>query len=479
MHIHLVEVSKNMHIASRKRQKICTLLRESAEKYAYTNVVACISIINMLERSITQKILEWRKTKRNECLLIMGARQIGKTYIVENIGRNHYKYFVEINFEQNPEIKSVFEGDLTIDVLISKISLYMPQAVFSEGETLVLLDEIQACPQARTSLKFWAIDNRFDVIATGSLLGLNYKEVLSYPVGYERRMVMHSLDFEEYLWAKGISGNVIDMLKRYAIGGDSVETSVHKKMMALMREYMIVGGMPAVVNKMLETNNYSIVHEEQQKIVGAYLNDIAKYAPTSDKPKARNCYLSLPRQLAKANTKFMYSEVETRGTARKYGNSLDWLRDANILTYCNNISTPRFPIEAYVKPEQFRAYANDIGLLVSMFGFEIKKAIYEDTLTGDSKGGIYENLVADFLLKKNIPLRYYCREDSSVEIEFVIEKDAAVIPIEVKAKRGKSLSLDALLKHDDIPYGYKFTSGNVGREGKKITMPLYLAPFVL
>lgn len=433
----------------------------------------------MLTRTITQKILEWRKTKRNECLLIMGARQIGKTYVVEDIGKKYYKHFVEINFEQNPEIKSAFDGDLSVDALISKISLYMPNVVFKEGETLILLDEIQSCPQARTSLKFWALDNRFDVIATGSLLGLNYKEVSSYPVGYERRIVMHSLDFEEYLWAKGINSNVIDMLKKYARGEEPVETSIHEKMMSLLREYMIVGGMPAVVNKMLETNNYSAVHEEQQMIIGAYLNDIAKYAPTADKPKARNCYLSLPRQLSKVNTKFMYSEVEAKGTARKYGNSLDWLRDANIMTYCNNLSTPRFPIEAYVKSVQFRAYANDIGLLVSMFGFEIKKAIYEDTLTGDSKGGIYEDLVADFLLKKNIPLRYYCREDSSVEIEFVIERDAAVIPIEVKAKRGKSMSLDTILKHEEIPYGYKFTAGNVGREGKKITMPLYLAPFVV
>jgi len=409
----------------------------------------------------------------------MGARQIGKTFVVREFGKNNYKHFVEINFEQNPEMKDIFNGALSADELTKKISLYMPNARFEEGHTLLLLDEIQACPQARTSLKFWALDNRYDVIATSSLLGLNYKDVSSYPVGYERQLNMHALDFEEFLWAKGITPTLIEDLKGHISSGLPIESSIHQKMMSLLREYMIVGGMPAVVNTLIETNSYSNVHEEQTKIIGSYLNDIAKHAPTADKPKARNCFLSLPRQLAKENTKFQYSVVEARGTARKYGNSLDWLRDANIITYCHNVSTPKFPIVAYEKQEQFRAYANDIGLIIAMFGYETKAAIVNDSLAGDSKGGIYENLVADILLKKNIPLRYYCREDSSVEIEFLIERQSAIVPIEVKAKRGKSMSLDSLLKHDDIPQGFKFTAGNVGIEGKKITLPLYLAYYAV
>lgn len=433
----------------------------------------------MLRRKLYNEILEWRRKKDKECLLIMGARQIGKTFLVEEIGKKEYKNFIEINFEQRPELKSIFEGDLSVDEMIKKISLFIPQIQFSKGETLLLLDEIQSCPQARTSLKFWALDNRYDVIATGSLLGINYKEVSSYPVGYERQITMHALDFEEFLWAKGVNESSIDYLKEYLVGYNTIDAPIHQKMMSYLREYLVVGGMPAVVNQFLMTNNYGVVHNEQEKIIQSYLNDIAKYAPTADKPKARNCFLSLPRQLAKENTKFQYSVVEKNGAARKFGNSLDWLRDANIISFCTNVSTPKFPLIAYQKPEQFRVYANDIGLLVAMFGFEMKQALIDDSLTGDSKGGIYENLVADMLIKKNIPLRYYCREDSSLEIEFLIERSAAIVPIEVKAKRGKSTSLDSLLKHEEISFGYKFMAGNVGKENKKITIPFYLVPFCL
>lgn len=433
----------------------------------------------MLERKMYKSLLDWKNNKDKECLLIKGARQIGKTYLVEEFGRKEYQYFIEINFEQRPELKDIFDGDLSVDELIKKISLLIPTARFVEGKSLLLLDEIQSCPQARTSLKFWATDNRYDVIATGSLLGVNYKEVSSFPVGYERQIMMHSLDFEEFLWAKGITKDTLDYLKGFLNNYDCVNISVHQQMMNYLREYLVVGGMPAVVNKFLETNNFAEVHNEQEKLVQSYLNDIAKYAPNSDKPKARNCYLSLPRQLAKENTKFQYSVVENGGTARKYGNSLDWLRDSNIITFCNNVSTPKFPLVAYVKPEQFRIYANDIGLLVSMYGFDMKKALIDDTLVGDSKGGIYENLIADMLIKRNIPLRYYCREDSSLEIEFLIEKEACIIPIEVKSKRGKSTSLDTILNHDDVKFGYKFSAGNVGQEGKKISLPFYMVPFVL
>lgn len=433
----------------------------------------------MLKRKLYQSVLDWKKKKDKECLLIKGARQIGKTYLIEEIGKNEYQHFIEINFEQRPELRHIFDGDLSVEELVKKISLSIPTARFVEGNTLLLLDEIQSCPQARTSLKFWASDNRYDVIATGSLLGVNYKEVSSFPVGYERQVMMHSLDFEEFLWAIGVGEDVLDYLKRFLKNYDCVDSSVHNQMMRYLHEYLVVGGMPAVVNKFIETNNFGEVHIEQEKLVQSYLNDIAKYAPNSDKPKARNCFLSLPRQLAKENTKFQYSVVEKGGTARKYGNSLDWLKDANIITFCNNVTTPKFPLVAYLKPEQFRIYANDIGLLVSMYGFDMKKALVEDTLVGDTKGGIYENLVADMLIKRNIPLRYYSREDSSLEIEFLIEKDACVVPVEVKSKRGKTTSLDSILKHEDIRYGFKFSAGNVGKEGKKISLPFYMIPFVL
>ena len=305
------------------------------------------------------------------------------------------------------------------------------------------------------------------MIASGSLLGINYKEVSSFPVGYERQFEMHLLDFEEYLLARGISKNLILELKNHFETFSPVEKSVNDKMQEYVREFMVVGGMPAVVNKFLETRNFYDAHAEQQKILDAYLNDIAKYAPTKDKPKARNCYLSIPRQLSKENTKFKYGEVENGGTARKYSNSLDWLRDSNIVRYCYNVVPPEFPLVSYVRQEQFRIYANDIGLLVCMFGYEMKGALYNDTLKGSVKGGIYENLIADFLLKKDIKLFYFKRDDSSSEVEFLLEKNGSVIPIEVKSHKGETSSLDTLLKKEEISLGYKIMNGNVGKSGKK------------
>lgn len=432
----------------------------------------------MLKRKITSIIDGWVKSKNSECLLIKGARQIGKTYAVEAYGREHYANFIEINFERNPDYKAIFDGSLEVDEMIKRISLFLPNVKFVEGKTLLFLDEIQACPNARTSLKFWAIDNRFDVVASGSLLGINYAEVSSFPVGYERQVEMHSLDFEEFLWAIGIDNSVISDLWTHFETITPVDDVVNRKMLNYMREYMVVGGMPAVVNKYIETSNMGEVHQEQVKIVNAYLNDIAKYASNTDKPKSRNCFLSIPKQLAKENTKFQYSVVEKGGTARKYANSIDWLRDAGYVSYCVNLSTIKFPLAAYTKPEQFRIYMNDMGLLISMYSYDMKRAIIDDTLSGAAKGGIYENLVADFLIKKGINLYYYQKDDNSVEIEFLLEKEAHPVPVEVKSNRGATASLNKIMLLDDIRIAYKFTSGNIGVVEKKVTLPIYMAMFL-
>lgn len=432
----------------------------------------------MLKRKFYDFLLSWKNSKSKECLLVKGARQIGKTFIIEKFGCENYESFISINFEERPEIKTAFEGNLETPELQKKLSLLLPASQFISGKTLIFLDEIQSCPAARTSLKFWALDNRYDVIASGSLLGINYKAVSSFPVGYERQVEMHSLDFEEFLWAKGISEEVIKSLEENFKTFEPVEKSINEQMEKYVREFMAVGGMPAVVNKFLETDNYNEVHAEQQKILDAYLNDIAKYAPTKDKPKARNCYLSIPRQLAKENSKFKYSLVENGGTARKYANSLDWLRDSNIVRYCYNVVPPEFPLAPYVRQDQFRIYVNDIGLLICMYGYEMKAAVVNDTLKGPAKGGIYENLIADFLLKKNIPLFYFKRDDSSSEVEFLLEKEGSVVPVEVKSRKGEISSLDSLLKKDDIKFGYKITDGNMGKNGKKITMPHYMCLFL-
>lgn len=459
-----------MQITSKNISKNMQLLLENISKNMHNLI--------MLERKAFNFLENWKNTKQNECLLIKGARQIGKTFIVREFAKNHYENFIEINFEKNPEMKVAFDGSLDVENLIKEITVRIPRIKFVPNTTLLFLDEIQACPQARTALKFLAQQNNFDVIATGSLLGINYKDISSIPVGYERQYEMHSLDFEEFLWAIGIDKTVISSLKNNFDKNIPVSDETNKVMQKYLREFMIVGGMPAVINKFLETNNYNEVHDEQQKILNDYLNDIAKYASTADKPKARNCYLSIPRQLAKENTKFKFGEVEKGGTARKYANCLDWLRDANLIRYCYNCVPPEFPLAAYVRQEQFRIYTNDIGLLICMYGFEMKQAILTDSLKGSAKGGIYENLIADFLVKKGYPLYYFKRDDSSSEVEFLIEKECSVVPIEVKSKKGSTSSLDTILKKEDVKYGYKIIDGNLGIAEKKKTIPHYMTMFI-
>lgn len=432
----------------------------------------------MLKRKFMNRLIQWKMRHRDECLLIKGARQIGKTFLVREFGREQYQSVIEINFEEHPSWKEIFQGDLDAESIKRRISLFIPGVRFIPGHTLLFLDEIQSCPEARTALKFLAMDHSMDTVATGSLLGINYREISSFPVGYERQETMYSLDFEEFLWASGFPESVMSDMRPFFENKEKVPPAINGQMMKLLREYMVVGGMPSVCNCFIDTDNYGEVDREQRKILATYLNDMEKYASVPEKPKVRDCYLSIPRQLARENKKFKYSLVEKGGSARKFGNSLSWLRDAGLVDFCYNLSTPSFPLAAYVKEDQFKIYGSDIGLLTAMYGFDMKKAVVDDTLLGPMKGGIYENLVSDMLTKREIPLVYYSVPDNTQEIEFLISRDAQIIPVEVKSKNGSSVSLNHLLERKDIPFGYKLISGNVGVAGKKITLPLYMAMFI-
>lgn len=432
----------------------------------------------MLRRKFYERLLEWKKNKSQECLLVKGARQIGKTFIIDYFGRENYSSYIYINFIESPQYSDIFAGELSAEEIYKRITLVMPKVRFVENDTLIFLDEIQVCPNARTALKFLAIDGRYDVIASGSLLGISYREVTSIPVGYETQVNMYSLDFEEYLWAVGYEPAAIDSLRSYFEEQRKVPEAVHNAMIKHLREYIVIGGMPSVVNKYVETKHFGKVWEEQQKILNSYMEDISNYAVNTEKPKVKNCYMSIPKQLAKENKKFQFSVVEKKSSARKYENSIEWLRDSNLAYLCYNVSVPVFPLNAYEKSDQYKLYLSDIGLLSAMYGFDMKMAIIDDTLTGDAKGGIYENLIADMLTKRGYKLNYYRTQNGSVEVEFLISKAAKIIPLEVKANNGSTNSLNELLKREDIPYGYKLISGNVGVNGKKIVLPLYMAMFL-
>ncbi|MEE1421416.1 MAG: ATP-binding protein [Eggerthellaceae bacterium] len=432
----------------------------------------------MLKRKIYQQLQEWRDSHHEDCLLIKGARQVGKTFAITQFGQTEYESFIAINFIESPQLKALFDGDLSSSNIKKQMTMLIPGIQFIAEKTLIFLDEIQECPNARTALKFLAQDNTIDVIASGSLLGLSYASVSSIPVGYERQIEMYSLDFEEYLWALGYSEETTNTLREHFHALEPLPDEVHKKMLEILHEFMAIGGMPAVVQAFVEKQNFATAYAEQEKILAAYLDDIAKFADVTTRNKARECYLSIPRQLAKENTKFKYGMVEKKGTARKFETALDWLRDANLVRYCRAVTTPQFPLRAYEDESKFRVYLSDPGLLCAMYGFEMIAAIIRDELQGPMKGGIYENVVADMLVKAGRDLHYWMNDKGNIEIEFLLEKEASVVPVEVKAKRGATASLNKLLEQDDMKYGYKLSAGNIGVSGKKITLPLYMALYL-
>lgn len=435
----------------------------------------------VLKRKMLGYLRQWRREKRNECLLLKGARQVGKSFIVGEFGRSDYRSYIPIDFIEQPQLRAVFQGTAEPAEIYQQLSLVLPGVEFIDGETLIFLDEIQECPEARTALKYLAIDGRFDVIASGSLLGIQFREgedQPSIPVGYEREVEMHPLDFEEFLWARGYDESATAALGRYAVDLQPVPQPVHEKMMRYLREYLAIGGMPAVVQRFIDTENYGEVHAEQTKLLASYLDDIAKYASATERVKARACYLSLPRQLAKENTKFQYAVVEKRSSSRKFEGSIDWLVGARMVLKCPMVSMPSFPLAAYEVDDRFRIYANDTGLLMAMYGFEMMAAVVNDELVGPMKGGLYENLVGGTLVKNGVPLRYWMSRSGDREIEFLVDGSASVIPVEVKASRGATISLNEFLERDDVKVGYKLIDGNVGKVGKKVTLPLYLAMFL-
>lgn len=433
----------------------------------------------MLRRKIYDKLLAWKNSAgKKDAVLLRGVRQCGKTYIVREFGKREYKNFIEINFIERPDMQAVFSGNLDVDSMVQQIKLSMPGCQFIPSETLLFLDEIQDAPNARTSLKFWTQDGRFDCIASGSLLGIDYKNEVSIPVGYEQQLIMRTLDFEEFLWALGVEVNLKEMLAPYVDGAKRVPKAMHNSLNKYLQEYMVVGGLPEVVDTYIATKDFYQVHLLQEKILRDYQDDIAKYALNQDKIKAKQCFLSIPRQLSKENHKFQYSVVEKKATARKFTSSLDWLHNAGLIDFAYNVNSPWFPLKAYVKEDQFRVYLCDIGLLVAMYGYQLKIALLSDALEGPAKGGIYESLVADILAKRGEELYYYKKEDSTLEIEFILERDCKLVPVEVKARKGSTRSLNELLKMDNIERGYKLTAQNTGVVEKKITLPLYMAAII-
>ncbi len=443
----------------------------------------------MLKRKIYSRLLDWKHRRHHEhikkCLLVKGARQVGKSFIIREFGQREYESFVCIDFFRQPDLKYIFDGDLTSEEILKRITAHIRDFRLIPGSTLIFLDEIQRCGNARTAIKFLAEDMRFDVISSGSLMGLTYGEdddettevPASVPVGYETQITMYSLDFEEFLWAYGYDDSAVSVLRSYFESGETIPEAVHQKYESLFREFMVVGGMPEVVADFAVHKDFNRVDSIQNDIIAEYRDDISKHAKGREKQLVRMCYDAVPKQLAKELKKFQYSTVEKGQTRRKYGGSVQWLKDSEIVNACYNIHEPYLPLMANANEEQFKLYLNDTGLLCCMYGFETKLAVLKDTIRGNARGGIYENIIAECLLKQGYTL-YYFKPDSEHEIEFLIEKNGEVIPVEVKAGNNPTVSLNQFIEEFEPSAAYKLIGGRNGRAGAKITLPHYFVMFL-
>ena len=435
----------------------------------------------MLKRKIESILADWRNSESKKPLVIKGVRQCGKTYIVQKFARENYDSVVYMNFILEPDKKSAFAGNIDVDTIILNLSALIPGCRFIKGKTCIILDEIQECREARTALKSFKIDGRFDIIATGSLLGVRgYGKKSeagqgSVPVGYETVVEMYPLDFEEFLWANGINDKVIDSVKSCFKNETAVPEGIHKVMMELLYRYVIVGGLPEVVNKFLETRNIELTYQVQRNLIAGYEEDMVKYADDADKACIRECFESVPKQLAKENKKFQYSVLRKGGRASQYTGSIQWLEDAGLVRRCYNVHITELPLEGNSIKDCFKLYVTDIGLLVAMLDYGTQADILKGNLLG-YKGAIFENLMADFLCKSGQKF-YYFRKDSGLELDFLIRYNGECVILEVKAKSGKTKSLKTVLKNKDVYHvnnAIKLGTYNVGRENEVLTIPLYM-----
>lgn len=433
----------------------------------------------MLKRKIVDRLVAWKADPNHKPIILKGCRQCGKTYAALLFARENYENVVYINFFENPGAKDIFSGSLDVDHIVMMASALLgPNVHFAPGETVLILDEIQECPQARTSLKFFSLDGRYDVIGTGSLLGVaGYgKEPASIPVGYETIVDMHPLDFEEFCWANGINDQLINMLRSCLDTEAPVPAALHSRMRSLLLQYAVVGGMPAAVQSFVDGRNMSDVLQIQRDIVRDYEDDMVKYASELDKPLIKQCFQSIPRQLAKENKKFQYSLVKKGSTASRFAGSLQWVEDAGITVSCRNLSITELPLDGNAMDDQFKVYMADTGLFVSMLEDGTQFDILNGNLLG-YKGAIFENLVADIFSKMDRKL-YYFRKDSGLELDFVIRYKGSCVPVEVKSVDGNAKSLKTVLKHPEkyhVESAIKLADLNIGRSGAILTLPLYMA----
>ena len=439
----------------------------------------------MLRRKIENVLKSWLDDPSHKPLVVKGVRQCGKTSSIVDFAHKHFKHVVYLDFREHPDYKKFFTPNLEVDAIIMRITAAMPSVEIEAGETCFVFDEIQDCPKARGSLKYFYLDGRYEVMCTGSLLGVNgYKtqeekkeeEEASIPVGFEDIVDMYPMDFEEWLWANGIKDMHFEYLRKCLVSETPVEDALHERFRELLHQFVVVGGMPEVVTTFMDTKQFGKVLAVQRRIVDEYKSDMVKYAATADKSRIRECFESIPAQLAREYKKFSYTLVRKGGRGRDYAGSLQWIEDAGIVRRCYNTRITELPLDGQRIPSEFKVYMADIGLLVSMLEEGTQSSILQGDLLS-YHGAIKENLVADIFGKMGRKLYYY-HKDGGVELDFLMRYKGKCTPVECKATTGNAKSMRTVLEHPEkyhVTNALKMGDYNIGRSGQLLTMPMYMA----
>jgi len=429
-----------------------------------------------LKRKTDEFLISWKSDIDRTPLIIKGARQVGKTETIRKFARENYEYVIEINFFTNPEYKNITDEGFSPASIIRLISRINPSMRFVPGKTLLFFDEIQEFPNIATSLKFFKEDGKYDVICSGSLLGVQYKHIDSISVGAKTDYQMRSMDFEEFLWAKGYDHNAIEDMLDHMLGGSAFSAAEHKKYSDLFLDYCVLGGMPAVVDRYIEKETFEGSLAVQKQLTVDYESDIRKYAESLDQTKILKVYRSIPAQLAKENKKFQYAKIEKGARSKDYLGCIEWLQDAGLINCCYCLHFPELPLKGNIDEQKFKVYMADTGLLISSLDEEAQIDLRANKNLGTYKGALFENFAAEALSKQEYGLYYYKKEDSTLEEDFFIRSANELIPVEVKANSNQAKSMSQLIKSDhypDIKHGIKFGAGNVGIAENVLTFPYY------
>lgn len=431
----------------------------------------------LLRRKVDAYLIDWKNNPDRKPLIVKGARQVGKTLSVELFANQNYKSVIKINFVEQKKYRDIFDDGFEVDAILKNISLLNPDFKFIPGDTIFFFDELQACPNCATSLKFFKLDGRFDVICSGSLMGINYKEIESNSVGYKEDYEMHSMDFEEFLWAKGYSDEFVEELYEHMHNLEPLSALQMDVMLELFRDYVIIGGMPEVVDTYIKNKNFSGTLGIQKQLLKDYEEDITKYVEGLDKAKVKAVYNHISTFLAKENKRFQITKIARNARNRDYIGCVEWLADAGIINVCYCMNQPELPLKGNYDPKLYKIYFKDTGLLIASLDEEAQEDLRANKNLGTYKGAIYENIVGDMLVKQGYQLYYYSNDRPAIEMDFFVRDADSLIPVEVKANDGATPSLNNLLKESkfpDIKYGIKLGYKNIGYNGKFYTFPYFL-----